>query len=194
MGCTAAALHPEAFLQAAETAPTGVELEHGALQGLGLAHGIGQEAQCIQPLGLLQGLLEIEVPLLEGPHGQAGLGGAMKPAGRMGHILHPIELGLVPQHAAQIVLLLLREAGQLLHQGGHGPGREQVLGGALADLLGQQRAGGGEEIIRESPHLLSGDRQTSVGGLTDHLLHLRLRLGRFQKGPLGKLIHAVGLQ
>jgi hypothetical protein len=40
----------------------------------GLARSPGQEARPIQALGLLQGLLKIQVALLKRPHGQAGFG------------------------------------------------------------------------------------------------------------------------
>jgi hypothetical protein len=145
-------------------------------------------------MGLLHGLLEVQLTLLKRPHRQARLGGLAQPAGGAGHVLDPIQLRLLAQHPAQVVLLLLRQLGQLLHQRGHRPRRQQVLGGALADFLGQQRAGGRRELIGEPPHLLAGDLLALVGGLADHQLHLRIGLGRFQEGALGEVVDAGLLQ
>ena len=167
-----------------------MELEHGTFKGLSLTHRIGQQPQGIKPLGLLQGLLEIQGTLLKRPHGQPRLCGLAQPAGGAGHVLDPLQFRLLPQHPAQVVLLLLGQLGQLPHQGGHGPRREKVLGRALADFLRQQGAGGRGELITEPPHLLAGDLLALIGGLADHLLDLRVGLGGFQKGPLGEVVHA----
>ena len=171
-----------------------MELEHGTLEGLGLAHGIGKQPQGIEALGLLQGLLKIQFTLLKRPHRQAGFGSFTQPTGRTGHILHPLELRFVAQHLAQVLLLLLGQLGQLPHQRGNHPRWQQVFGRALANLLRQQGAGGGGELITEAPHLFAGDLLTLIGGLADHLLHFQVRLGGFEEGALGKVVHAGFLQ
>ena len=65
---------------------------------------------------------------------------------------------------------------------------------ALANLIGQQGAGGGREFIGEAAHLLAGDLLTFVGRFADHLLHLRVGLSGFHKGALGEVVHAGLLQ
>ena len=190
VGRAAAALHPEALLQAPEPPPAGVQLQHGTLQGLGLAHRIGQQAQGIESLSLLQRLIEIQVPLLKSPHRQSCLRRLAQPAGRTGHLLDSLQLRLLAQHPAQVLLLIFRQLGQLLDQGSHSPRWQEIVSCALADLLGQKGAGGSCELITEATHLLAGDLLTLIGRLADHLLHLWIGLGRLQKGPLRKVVDA----
>ena len=112
-----------------------MQFQHGSFQGLGLPHGISQQTQSIQPLRFLHRLLQIQFSLLKRPHSHAGFRGFGDPAGRTGDVLDPVQLRLIPQNPAQILLLGLRQFGQLTHQRSHRPGRQQILLGALADLF-----------------------------------------------------------
>ena len=131
---------------------------------------------------------------LTGPHRQARLRRLAQPARRVSHVLDPIQFGFIAQHPPQIVLLLVGQLGQLPHQGGHRPRRQQIIGGALADFLRQQGAGGGGEIVGEAPHLFTGDLLALIGGLADQLLHLWIGLGGLEESPLGEIVDAGELQ
>ena len=171
-----------------------MQLQHRSFQGLGLSHGISQQAQSIETLRFLHRFLEIQFSLLERPDSHTGLGGFGDPAGRAGDVLDPVQFRLIPQNLAQILLLGFRQLGQLSYQRSHRPGRQQILLGALADLLWQQRAGGRSEFVGQPPHLLAGDVLPFIRRFRDHQLNLRSRLGRFHKGALGELIDARFLQ
>ena len=167
-----------------------MQLQHSGFQGLGLTNGISQQTQCIQALCLLHRFFQIKLSLLESPHGLARFRGLGDPAGRARHILNPVELRLVPQHLAQVLLLLFRQFGELSHQGGNSAWWQQVLLGALADFLRQQGTGGGREFVGQTTHLLARDLLTFIGRFGNHQLDLGISLGRFHEGPLGELIDA----
>ena len=181
-------------MQPAEAPPAGVQLQYSLLQLLGLTHHIGHQAEHVKAGGLLHRLFQIDALVLQGPHSHAGFGGLAEPAGRGGDVLDAIKLRLLLQHPPQVVLLGFGQTGQLPHQGSHGLGRQQVLLGALANLIGQQRAGGRCEFIGKAAHLLAGDLLTLVGRFADHLLHLRISLGCFHKGALGEVVDTGFLQ
>ena len=171
-----------------------MELEHRRFQGLGLTHRIGEQSQRVQALRFLHRLLQVEFPLLKRPHSHPRLRCLGDPARRAGHVLDPIQFRLLPQHPPQILLLRLGQLRQFANQRGYSPWWQQILLRALTDLLWQQGAGGGRELIREPSHLLAGDLLPLVGRLRNHQLNLRCRLSRLHEGALGELIDARLLQ
>ena len=59
-------------MQTAQAAPAGVQLQHGLLQLLGLAHHIGHQAEHVEAGGLLHRLFQIDALVLQRPHGHPG--------------------------------------------------------------------------------------------------------------------------
>ena len=142
-----------------------MQLQHGRFKGLRLTHRIREQTQGIQPEGFLHRLLQIQLTLLKGPHGNTGLGRLGDPASRAGHIFDPIQFRLISQNLAEIILLFIGELGELADQRSHSFGRQQILLSALPDLLREQRTGRGGEFIGETSHLLARDLLPLIGRL-----------------------------
>ena len=94
-----------------------MQFQNGRLQGLSLTDGVCQQPEGIETLRLLHRLLKIQFPLLKSPHGHPGFRGLGDPAGGAGHILDSIQLRLITQRLAQILLLRLGQLGQLTDNG-----------------------------------------------------------------------------
>ena len=171
-----------------------MQLQHSLLQLLRLAHHIGHQPEHVQAGGFLHRLFQIDALVLKRPHGHARFRRLAEPTGCGCDVLNAIELGLLLQHPAQVLLLGFRQPRQFPHQWGHGLRGKQILLRALANLIGQERTGGGREFIGQAAHLLPGDLLTLVGRLADHLLHLRISLSGFHKGALREVVDAALLQ
>ena len=85
-----------------------MQFENSRFQSLRLTDSIGKKTKSIETLCFLHGLFQVKLSLLESTHCHTRLCCFGDPSRCVGHILDAVQLWLIPQHFAKVVLLRFR--------------------------------------------------------------------------------------